>query len=321
MYKVSILVPIYNTEKYIEKCAVSLYEQTYQNIEYIFIDDGSKDNTLAILKKVIQRYPNKEKDTHLIIHSVNQGIAASRNEMMEKATGEFVFFVDSDDYLEYNAIQLMVECQTKTKADLVNANYILHVHDYVQKVTPPVGKDKEGFTMSMLGTDIYHFMWNRLIRRSLITEHHIIIPDGCNLGEDQYVMGQLAYYSKTIQFIDDFTYHYEFSNNLSAREVAGKNFTENNANSIMKSIKYVKTFFADKEKQYYQKACITEFHLLFYCLSTLCRFNKRKDYSNIYHKYGHIEIPNAINPIKRIFFRLIFSDYYLMSIYLKVKKK
>ena len=111
MSKVSICVPVYGVEKYIERCAISLFEQTYPDIDFIFVNDCTKDRSIEILEEVITRYPERQKDIKIINHAKNLGLAAARNTLIENATGEFVFIVDSDDYLALNAVELLLSEQ------------------------------------------------------------------------------------------------------------------------------------------------------------------------------------------------------------------
>lgn len=97
--KVSILVPIYGTELYIEKCARTLFEQTYDNIEFIFVNDCTRDNSVNVLKRVLEEYPLRKSQTRIIEHKENKGLAGSRLTGLQNATGEYVWCVDSDDYV------------------------------------------------------------------------------------------------------------------------------------------------------------------------------------------------------------------------------
>ena len=105
---VSICVPIYGVEKYIERCAVTLFEQTYDNLEYIFVNDCTTDDSMAILEEVISRYPARSSAVRIIAHEKNRGLAAARNTTVENCTGEFILHVDSDDYIENNTLLLVV---------------------------------------------------------------------------------------------------------------------------------------------------------------------------------------------------------------------
>ena len=108
MYKVSILVPIYGVEQYIDRCARSLFEQTYPNLEYVFVNDCTKDRSVEVLRKVLEAYPEKGNAVKIVDHERNRGLAAARNTALAHATGEFVCLVDSDDWLELNALELLV---------------------------------------------------------------------------------------------------------------------------------------------------------------------------------------------------------------------
>ncbi len=101
---ISILVPIYGVEKYIERCSRSLFGQTYFNIEYIFVDDCTKDNSIGILKKVLMDYPLRAKKVKIVSHSTNRGLSAARNTALTHAEGAYIMHVDSDDYLSECAV-------------------------------------------------------------------------------------------------------------------------------------------------------------------------------------------------------------------------
>ena len=108
---ISILVPIYSVEQYIERCAKSLFEQTYTDIEYIFVNDCSPDRSIDILKETILKYPKRKNYVKIINHDVNRGLSAARNTAVENAIGDFILHVDSDDYLEMDAIEKLVSNQ------------------------------------------------------------------------------------------------------------------------------------------------------------------------------------------------------------------
>ncbi len=145
MDKVSILVPIYNVEKYIERCAVSLFEQTYDNIEYIFIDDKGTDNSIQILEAVIKRYPNRQNNIKVIDHVVNKGLAVARNTALTNAEGRFVIHVDSDDYVEKDMVERCISCQSQDNSDIVlfGFNHLLaDKKSYVEMQNVPNTKEE-----------------------------------------------------------------------------------------------------------------------------------------------------------------------------------
>ena len=103
--KVSVLVPVYGVEKYIERCARSLFEQTYSDLEYVFVNDCTPDQSIEILKKVMAEYPQRKNAVKIVNHAKNRGLAAARNTAYDNATGDFVTIVDSDDWLEWDALE------------------------------------------------------------------------------------------------------------------------------------------------------------------------------------------------------------------------
>lgn len=119
MKKVSIIVPVYNVEKYLEECMDSLVNQTLQDIEIIAINDGSTDNSLKILNKYKKKYPNKL----IIIDQENQGISVARNNGLEIATGKYIGFVDSDDYIKHDMFEKLYNKIEKTKSDIVICDF------------------------------------------------------------------------------------------------------------------------------------------------------------------------------------------------------
>ena len=116
--KVSIIVPIYNVERYLEACIESILSQTYENFELILVDDGSPDQCGIMCDKYAVQ------DSRIkVIHKENQGLGMARNTGLDYATGEFVCFVDSDDWIEPNAVECWIEAQKKYNADIVMCNY------------------------------------------------------------------------------------------------------------------------------------------------------------------------------------------------------
>ena len=100
MLKVSIIIPVYNVAPYIERCARSLFEQTLDDIEYIFVDDCTPDLSVDIIKRTLDRYPNRKEQVRIIKQQENKGCPAARNLAVQLANGEFIFHVDADDYIE-----------------------------------------------------------------------------------------------------------------------------------------------------------------------------------------------------------------------------
>lgn len=321
MIKVSVLVPVYNVENYIQRCAESLFEQTYPNIEFIFVDDASPDDSIKILKSTIKAYPKREKNIKIITHDKNRGLAAVRNTGVSNATGDLLFFVDSDDYIEKQTIEWMVKKQEETDADMIIGNFYLHSKDGIQKINYPRYEKKKDLILCMLGTDIFHSVWNKLMRRSLFVNHAIRADEGCNFGEDQIQMIQATYFARSFSYIDYYTYHYNCQNQSSAWGKANKRFTKDIASQLMRTSKIVNSFFKDKEPDYYKKAVATEFHFFFLCLSRLCDSNQKEAYYHIYRQFYPADTKWwPLGKIQKTLYKSAFSNYYLMSLFLRLKR-
>ena len=123
-YDVSIIVPIYNVEKYIEKCATTLLEQDYNNIEYIFVNDCTPDSSMKILKDIIERYPNRKDDIKIINNIKNSGSSLTRKYGLDASNGKYVLFVDSDDWINIDMVSKMYNAAESNDADIVCCDMI-----------------------------------------------------------------------------------------------------------------------------------------------------------------------------------------------------
>ena len=126
---VSIIIPAYNAEKYIEQCIDSIISQTYKNIEVIIVNDGSTDNTLAICEKYA-----KEDKRIKIVKKKNEGVSKARNDGIKIATGKYIMFIDSDDYIDDDYIEIMHKNIVEKKADLVVSNYTRDKNGVKEKI-------------------------------------------------------------------------------------------------------------------------------------------------------------------------------------------
>lgn len=222
MFLVSVIVPVYNVEPYIERCARSLFSQTYPELEYIFVDDCSPDNSIAVLKKTMADYPSRTSSIRIIRHEKNRGLAAVRNTGLINSTGLYVCHVDSDDWLEPNAIELLVKKQEETNADIVSGSALMYTYDGTTLLEEPDYPDRTAMVLQQLEYTLDHVLWKRIIRRSLFLENGIMCLEGCDMSEDRYLMTQLSYYAHSYARIDDHIYNYERRNPNSMMIQEGK---------------------------------------------------------------------------------------------------
>lgn len=214
MPKVSVIVPIYGVEKYIERCVRSLFEQTLEDIEYIFIDDCTLDKSVVILKRLIEEYNTilKEKNYSVTIEMMpkNTGLPSVRKHGMKLATGEYVIHCDSDDWLDFDMYRLMYERAKADDADVVSCGYIVHDGDRQLRQMKELTKVlKEDAIKQLMLQQTHWVLWNKLFRRSLC-DNPLTYPTE-NMGEDMALSLQLMYYCNKISYINDSLYYYFYN--------------------------------------------------------------------------------------------------------------
>lgn len=207
---VSILVPVFNVEPYIERCARSLFEQTYHNLEYIFCDDCSTDASIHILESVMKDYPQRLEQIRIIHHERNRGSAAARNTLIDNCKGDFCFWVDSDDWVDTNAIEQLVMKQREKDADIVTYRAVAHYANGEVKEYFDGGWDlnREALLEMILKGKRGASVCRRLIRRCLYADYHIRCIEGVNGRDDFQLIIPLVYYSRKVDGINAFMYHY-----------------------------------------------------------------------------------------------------------------
>lgn len=244
MVKISVLVPIYGVEKYIGEFATSLFEQTYKDLECIFVDDCSPDGSMAVLKEVMGRYPSRESQVRIIHHEKNRGLGAARATALNAATGEYVMVADSDDVLPRDAIEKLVQKQQETGADMVDGAFRrLTSEGLTSSMLPFHGSKEQMLRMMLLQNTIHHSLWGRLVRRSIYTDNGINSIEGVNMAEDFAVTPRLLYCC-TRSYTDDIVYHYRLNTQSTfVNQMSSKNLT-----SYLKAHQAVGSFFREHDK-------------------------------------------------------------------------
>lgn len=215
---VSVIMPVYNAEKYIISSVNSILDQTYQNIELICIDDGSTDLSLSILYGI--KNGNNSKNIK-IISQKNSGPAAARNKGLENAQGEYIAFVDADDYIDVNTYEILVKDALKKKADIVvygghTFPSRITTPDWInQKLSPPVylyAGAENGKLALLREESAKPFIWLHFIKKEILDqEPKLRFDEKFELGEDQILIFSYFPRAKTVSFIDDKLYHYRLN--------------------------------------------------------------------------------------------------------------
>lgn len=244
--EISVLVPVYGVEKYIEKCARSLFNQTYKDIEYIFIDDCSPDKSIEILSSIVDQYPNRKSHVHIVRHENNLGLAAARNTAVENCQTEFLMHVDSDDYIDNDVVEKLLNKQKETNADIVAYDVKMHFPEKVVTRTKPQFNTPDDLITALLHKDINSGVCGALIRTSLYKSNSIKIVEGINMSEDLQVYPRLAYYAQKVTTANGVYYHYNLANQTSYTH----NETINTCQQSWKTYEILEEFFSNKNSKY-----------------------------------------------------------------------
>ena len=206
--KVSVITPIFKVRNFIERCVCSLFEQTLKDVEYIFVDDASPDDSIDILKSCIERYPERKDQVVILTHEHNQGLPAARNTGLAVATGEYVFHCDSDDFVEKDMLEEMYKAAKEKDADMVYCDFYLSFEKNERYMDNPVYETADSMLrQGLLGGNMKYNVWNKLVRRSLYTDNDILFPAGHAMGEDM-TMIRLAACAKSVAYVPKAFYHY-----------------------------------------------------------------------------------------------------------------
>ena len=225
--KVSIIIPVYNVEKYLEKCIQSVTAQTLKEIEVFLIDDGSTDSSWSI----VQRYAEMDKRI-VAIQQENAGAAIARNQGLDRAKGEFIGFVDSDDYVDADYFEKLYHTAIKESADIarayvkaeietgktyqINHSTVGYNHYYNVKSKREVVKNKLYLTSSN---------WLAIYRRSILDENKIRFAPDIRTGQDNIFNLHVSYFANKVAFVDDNTPTYYHMIRRDGSLMTGYNFT------------------------------------------------------------------------------------------------
>lgn len=219
--KVSVIIPVYNAEKYIEKCIKSLVRNTYTNIELILVNDASSDHSLFICQQLCQQYSC----IRLLHNTKNRGVSYTRNRGLEAATGALIMFTDSDDWVEENYIEMMVKEHSKQRNSLVVCGYVNH--DEVKNGRTDIFgwsnfqstkiENRKDILYELYNQRLLQQLWNKVFERKIIESGKICFDESISIGEDfrfilQYIkLGKIEHIVK----YNSPLYHYSRDNQMS----------------------------------------------------------------------------------------------------------
>lgn len=259
---VSILVPVYNVEQYIERCARSLFEQTYDNIEYIFVDDCSTDGSLSVLRKLIKEYPQRAPHVQVFTFLENKGLPSVRNFLVDHCETDWLMHVDSDDWIELDLVEQLVMKQQEADADLVVSGIVRHMPQYDESRRNLDFGQKSDYLKLLFTDGAWVHIWGILIRRKLYTDNDIHVSTTINHAEDLRVVYRLMYYANGICATRKDGYHY-FCKNPNSKGAINPCKVLDRGSGVIDALEELRPFVAKNMPDYLElydtKICMVQY--------------------------------------------------------------
>lgn len=218
---ISIVIPVFNVAPYVERCIQSVFSQTYENLEVIFVDDCGNDSSMELVEESIRVTDGKplRMKFKILHHDHNRGLSAARNSGIEASSGEYVYFLDSDDWIKPECIELMVSSLNRhPDSEVVFAGADVTDHkfpwlDYTQKNLPEYSNDRDWLQKSMLlRYPLAMTAWNKLISLRFIHANNLKFVEGLT-HEDEIWNFEISKHIKSASFVSSNTYSYTIRQN------------------------------------------------------------------------------------------------------------
>lgn len=293
MPKVSVIVPFYNVEKYIEKCLETLVNQTLDDIEIILVNDGSKDKTVDIVEKYKEMYSNKI----VYLEKENGGLSDARNYAIPYARGEYIAFLDSDDYVETNMYKEMYEIAQKENSDMVECNFIW---EYPNKTRIDIGTTYNN--KHEMIEKIRVVAWNKLIKREILEKSKVQFPKGYRYEDVEFTYKLIPFLEK-VSFCKTPMVHYV------QREGSISNVQNKRNAEIFDVMEHVMDYYKENNlyEEYYQE--LEYLYSRYAFCSSFLRIVKIKDkeirkqlldmtWNNVYEKFPNWKKNKILNTDK-----------------------
>lgn len=238
---VSVIIPVYNLENYIENCLNSIVNQTYKNLEILVIDDGSTDRSGEIIKAMA------ENDTRIVyIRQNNAGVSAARNNGLDRANGDYIMFVDGDDYMHYQAVEILLDCITEKKCSFVFASALntTKPDEKMDKITDyTCEKSDTAFLFSHIdGNQLGRAIWGKIYSKEFL--EGIRFPKDVTHGEDFYFISAIiSKHNPEFCYVNQkLYYYYQRSSSVSYVNINENNLSEIKVIERISNLKYQDSF-------------------------------------------------------------------------------
>ena len=244
--KVSVIITVYNREKYLSDCVCSLFEQTLNDIEYVFVDDASTDGSLMVLHELVEKYITRKPFVKIVSLNKNGGRAVARQTGIEKSTGEYLIHVDSDDWVDKNMMELLYTNAKEKNADIAGCNVTHEYLDYRTVFKQKYSNNMDDNIRGLLNGDIFPSLCTSLTRSRLIRDNNITFPQGLDTGEDLLFNLHLYLHANKVVGIDNPLYHYRHTEDSGSFQ-----HTEKSIQSVIEVARRIETLM--KETGNYDK--------------------------------------------------------------------
>lgn len=201
---VSVLIPVYNVAQYLPKCLDSIVNQTYQQLQVVVVDDGSSDNSLSIVKDYAAKYPFVE-----VYHQENAGVAAARNNLLSHVKGDYILFVDSDDWLELDMIEFLISKIERYKVDVVTCGMVVNDTAVRKEYKQECWNQEVTIQKFLFHKELSGSLWNKLVLTSLL--HNVVFHCGISYGEDALFCWKFFQNISSLLYTDRQLYHYRMN--------------------------------------------------------------------------------------------------------------
>lgn len=312
---ISVIVPVYNVSAFVGRCAESICNQTFKNYEIIFVDDASTDNSVEQIRNTLNCIKSDAFKTTIICQSVNCGVVEARRKGLESATGDYILFVDSDDYIESTMLEHLYSCACNQNADIVTSDMFLEYGSHKEYFKEYLSVNPKNYFEDITFGNYYsHSLCNKLVKKELYLLSYADLKYKMTYYEDKFVCIRLYFYAGTIVKINNAYYHYVKYNNASATQTVSK--------STFESVKYywieleqflIRNSLQSTYKEHLNIGKIKDVVKLFFSTSS---YKLISEYALLFET-DEIEIKNKLRIGERLLLKLVRKKYFTLACIVK----
>ena len=217
----------------------------FQDVEYLFVNDATPDGSMAVVESILNEYPHRKAHVKLLAHPKNMGVASARNTGLEAATGEYIAFVDADDWIE----EKLYQRAEAGHFDIVGCDWYLEFETSKRYMRQPVYERTSDCLKAMLSGEMRWFLWAFLIRRGIYVKNNIRFLDGANIGEDMAVLIRCFSFARSYRHISEALYHYVKSNAVSMTALDSKKQIEIVKRNVDATVSFIRSRYPNSLEQ------------------------------------------------------------------------